>query len=120
MAGTEYIFMQFIEGASSADVFSDLAVDNIILILRQLAELEARILLRALPAGGSLYFTEDMARIAGSASESGAYSTGCRAQRRAFLRRSRNQLSAMVRQEVAAERRPRTLGRCGSSPPERG
>ncbi|KAI0350135.1 protein kinase subdomain-containing protein PKL CAK Fmp29 [Trametes cingulata] len=68
IAGTEYIFMQFIEGASLVDVFSDLQVENIIFLLRQLAELESKMLLKAFPAGGSLYFTADLARVVGSAS----------------------------------------------------
>ncbi|KIK22004.1 hypothetical protein PISMIDRAFT_11881 [Pisolithus microcarpus 441] len=66
-AGTEYIFMQFIEGTNLTDVWSDLGEGDIISILRQLVELESKMVLMAFPAGGSLYFTEDLANVAGSA-----------------------------------------------------
>ncbi|KAI6001341.1 protein kinase subdomain-containing protein PKL/CAK/Fmp29 [Pisolithus albus] len=65
-AGTEYIFMQFIEGTSLTDVWSDLGEGDIVSILRQLVELESKMVLIAFPAGGSLYFTEDLANAAGS------------------------------------------------------
>ena len=65
-AGTEYIFMQFVEGTSLGDVWSDLGEGDIISILQQLAELESRMMLMAFPAGGSLYFTEDLVNLAGS------------------------------------------------------
>ncbi len=68
-AGTEYILMQFIEGISLADVLmSDLRAGNIIPIMRQLVELESKMMSMAFPAGGSLYFTEDLANIAGGTS----------------------------------------------------
>ncbi|TFK86561.1 protein kinase subdomain-containing protein PKL/CAK/Fmp29 [Polyporus arcularius HHB13444] len=68
-AGTEYILMQFIEGISLADVLmSDLREGNIIPIMRQLVELESKMMSMAFPAGGSLYFTEDLANIAGGTS----------------------------------------------------
>ncbi|RPD52727.1 hypothetical protein L226DRAFT_550868 [Lentinus tigrinus ALCF2SS1-7] len=53
-AGTEYIFMQYIEGVSLGDVFS--------------FELEANMLLMGFPAGGSLYFAKDLENAAGSPS----------------------------------------------------
>ncbi|KAH9851402.1 protein kinase subdomain-containing protein PKL/CAK/Fmp29 [Lenzites betulinus] len=64
-AETEYIFMQFIEGVSLADVFSDLGEENITSILRQLVELESTVWSTSFPAGGSLYFAEDLANVAG-------------------------------------------------------
>ncbi|RPD54300.1 protein kinase subdomain-containing protein PKL/CAK/Fmp29 [Lentinus tigrinus ALCF2SS1-7] len=67
-AGTEYIFMQYIEGVSLGDVLSDLEEGNIISILRQLAELESSIQRLVFKAGGSLYFAEDLANVAGSPS----------------------------------------------------
>ncbi|KAF8961537.1 protein kinase subdomain-containing protein PKL CAK Fmp29 [Flammula alnicola] len=66
-AGTEYIFMQFVEGTSLGDVLSDLGEGDIISILRQLAELESKMMSIAFPAGGSLYFIEDLVNVAGSA-----------------------------------------------------
>ncbi|KAK0482281.1 protein kinase subdomain-containing protein PKL CAK Fmp29, partial [Armillaria novae-zelandiae] len=67
-AGTEYIFMQFVEGTNLTDVLSDLGEGDIISILRQLAQLESKMMSMAFPAGGSLYFTDDLANVAGSAS----------------------------------------------------
>ncbi|KAI6029893.1 protein kinase subdomain-containing protein PKL CAK Fmp29 [Pisolithus microcarpus] len=58
-AGTEYIFMQFIEGTNLRDIIS---------ILRQLVVLESKMVSIAFPAGGSLYLTEDLANAARSAS----------------------------------------------------
>ncbi|RPD53323.1 protein kinase subdomain-containing protein PKL CAK Fmp29 [Lentinus tigrinus ALCF2SS1-7] len=67
-AGTEYIFMQYIEGVSLADVLPGLDEGNIISILRQLVELELSLLMMRFPAVGSLYFAEDLANAAGSPS----------------------------------------------------
>ncbi|KAK0215437.1 protein kinase subdomain-containing protein PKL CAK Fmp29 [Armillaria fumosa] len=70
-AGTEYIFMQFVEGTNLGDIFYDLGEGDIISILRQLAELESKMMSKAFPAGGSLYFTEDLVNVAGGASRPG-------------------------------------------------
>ncbi|KAJ7202551.1 protein kinase subdomain-containing protein PKL CAK Fmp29 [Mycena pura] len=67
-AGTEYIFMQFVEGSSLSDVLPNLKEGDIISILRQLAQLESKMMSMAFPAGGSLYFPEDLAKAPRSAS----------------------------------------------------
>ena len=67
-AGTEYILMQYIEGESLADVLSDLEDENVVSILRQLVQLESDMLSMVFPAGGSLYFAEDLANVPGSPS----------------------------------------------------
>ncbi|TDL19833.1 protein kinase subdomain-containing protein PKL CAK Fmp29 [Rickenella mellea] len=67
-AGTEYIFMEFVRGTKLSDIWSDLGEGEIISITRQLAELESKMMSIAFPAGGSLYYTEDLNNVAGSAS----------------------------------------------------
>ncbi|KAI0762003.1 hypothetical protein BD413DRAFT_606945 [Trametes elegans] len=67
-AGTEYSFMQYIEGRSLATALADLDAGNNVFILRQLAQLESQMVSIAFPAGGSLYYTEDLARVTGGAS----------------------------------------------------
>ena len=70
-AGTEYIFMQFVEGTSLANVVSDLGECDIISIMGQLAELESKMMLMAFPAGGSPYFTEDLENIVSGLTRAG-------------------------------------------------
>ncbi|KIL65763.1 hypothetical protein M378DRAFT_76367 [Amanita muscaria Koide BX008] len=67
-AGTEYIFMEFVQGTNLGDIWFDLGEGEIISISRQLAELESKMMSIAFPAGGSLYYTEDLENAAGSAS----------------------------------------------------
>lgn len=67
-AGTEYIFMEFVQGTNLSDVWFDLGEGEIISIARQLAELESKMMSIAFPAGGSLYYTEDLENVPGSAS----------------------------------------------------
>jgi hypothetical protein len=67
-AGTEYIFMEFVQGTNLSDVWFDLGEGEIISIARQLAELESKMMSIAFPAGGSLYYAEDLENVPGSAS----------------------------------------------------
>ena len=67
-AGTEYILMQYIEGVNLADVLSDLEDENVTSILRKLVQLKSDMLSMVFPAGGSLYFAEDLANVPGSPS----------------------------------------------------
>ncbi len=67
-AGTEYIFMEFVQGINLSDIWSNLEEDEINSITRQLAQLESKIMSIVLPAGGSLYFTGDLENAPGSAS----------------------------------------------------
>lgn len=69
MAGTEYVFMQFVEGTNLGNVWADLEEVDIVSILRQLAQLESKMMSMAFPAGGSLYFIEDLINLAGSSFE---------------------------------------------------
>ncbi|KAI6106966.1 hypothetical protein EV401DRAFT_2077431 [Pisolithus croceorrhizus] len=64
-AGTEHIFMQFIEGTNLTDIWSDLREEDIISILRQL---ESKVTLITFPAGRSPYLTEDLANATWSVS----------------------------------------------------
>ena len=65
-AKTEYIFMEFIRGTKLSDVFTDLDGPNIASVLRQLVQLESRMMSIPFPAGGSLYYTTDLEKVAGS------------------------------------------------------
>ncbi|KAG1778199.1 protein kinase subdomain-containing protein PKL CAK Fmp29 [Suillus placidus] len=67
-AGTEYIFMEFVQGTSLSDIWFDPGEREIISISRQLAELESKMMSIAFPAGGSLYYIEDLENAAESAS----------------------------------------------------
>ncbi|KAI5999162.1 protein kinase subdomain-containing protein PKL CAK Fmp29 [Pisolithus albus] len=58
LAETEYIFMEFMEGTKGRE-------GDIISISRQIAELESKMISIAFPAGGSLYYTEDLEKAAG-------------------------------------------------------
>ncbi|KAI0289096.1 protein kinase subdomain-containing protein PKL CAK Fmp29 [Russula brevipes] len=63
-AETEYIFMEFVEGTSLSDKWFDLGEGDIISISRQLAELESKMMSITFPAGGSLYYTKDLEKVA--------------------------------------------------------
>jgi len=67
-AGTEYIFMEFVQGTNLGDIWFDLGEREIISISRQLAKLESKMMSIGFPAGGSLYYTEDLENADGSAS----------------------------------------------------
>ncbi|KAJ3805388.1 hypothetical protein F5876DRAFT_91533 [Lentinula aff. lateritia] len=64
-AETEYIFMEFIRGANSSDVWLDLEEAEISSVLRQLVQLESRMMSIHFPAGRSLYYTEDLEKMTG-------------------------------------------------------
>jgi len=64
-AETEYIFMEFVQGTSLSDIWFDLGEGDIISISRQLAELESKMMSITFPAGGSLYCTKDLEKVAG-------------------------------------------------------
>src|ERR1700689_1769862 len=50
-AETEYIFMEFLQGAKLSDIWFELGEGEIISVSRQLAELESRMMSIAFPAG---------------------------------------------------------------------
>ena len=60
MAGTEYIFMQYIGGSTLSDVWPKLSENEVISVVRQITRLESIMMSLSFPAGGSLYFTEDL------------------------------------------------------------
>jgi hypothetical protein len=62
-AETEYIFMEFVQGKLS-DVWFDLEEQEIISVLRQLAQLESKMMSISFPAGGSLYYAQDLEKVA--------------------------------------------------------
>ena len=64
-ATTEYIFMEFMRGTNLRDVWMELEEPDIVSILRQLAQLESRLMSIPFPAGGSLYYTNDLEKVAG-------------------------------------------------------
>ncbi|KIK20210.1 hypothetical protein PISMIDRAFT_106239 [Pisolithus microcarpus 441] len=65
VAETEYIFMEFVEGTNLGHEWFGLEEGDIISISRQLAELESKMMSIAFPAGGSLYYTKDLEKVAG-------------------------------------------------------
>ena len=65
-AGTEYIFMEFIQGTNLSDTWYDLEERDIISITRQINELESKMMSITFPASGSLYYSEDLEKVSGS------------------------------------------------------
>ena len=65
VAKTEYIFMEFIRGTKLSDVWMELEEPDIVSVLRQLIQLESRMMSIPFPAGGSLYYTNDLEKVAG-------------------------------------------------------
>jgi hypothetical protein len=64
-ANTEYIFMEYVRGTKLSDVWAELEEPDIASVLRQLAQLESRTMSITFPAGGSLYYTSDLEKVAG-------------------------------------------------------
>ena len=63
-AGTEYIFMEFIRGTDLSNVWDSLDDQGVSSIMRQLNELESKMMSLTFPAGGSLYYTRDLEKVA--------------------------------------------------------
>ncbi|KAH7884287.1 protein kinase subdomain-containing protein PKL/CAK/Fmp29 [Phlebopus sp. FC_14] len=63
-AGTEYIFMEFVRGTKLSDVWLSLGEQEVISVLRQLTQLESKMMSLSFPAGGSLYYTQDLEKVA--------------------------------------------------------
>ncbi|KAJ7609624.1 protein kinase subdomain-containing protein PKL/CAK/Fmp29 [Roridomyces roridus] len=59
-AGTEYIFTESIGGTTLVDQWFDLAEPDMISVVRQLVQLEKKMMSIPFPAGGALYYTKDM------------------------------------------------------------
>ena len=59
-AETKYIFMEYVRGTKLSDVWLDLEERDLISVLHQLAQLESRMMSISFPAGGSLYYSQDL------------------------------------------------------------
>ncbi|KAF9000330.1 protein kinase subdomain-containing protein PKL CAK Fmp29 [Cyathus striatus] len=57
---TEYILMDFVQGINLSSLWFDLEEQDIKTILCQVVELESKMMSIAFPAGGSLYYTNDL------------------------------------------------------------
>ncbi|PPQ92084.1 hypothetical protein CVT25_008265 [Psilocybe cyanescens] len=64
-AKTEYIFMEFMRGTNLSDVWTELEEPDLDSLLGQLVELESRMMSISFPAGGSLYYTNDLEKVTG-------------------------------------------------------
>ncbi|PIL30993.1 hypothetical protein GSI_05686 [Ganoderma sinense ZZ0214-1] len=64
-AKTEYIFMEFVRGTKLTDVWMKLKEADLASVLRQIAQLESRMMSIPFPAGGSLYYADDLKKVAG-------------------------------------------------------
>jgi Phosphotransferase enzyme family len=65
VAETEYIFMEFVNGTKLSDIWSDLEEREIESVVHQLVQLEAKMMSMSFPAAGSLYYAQDLERVAG-------------------------------------------------------
>ena len=63
-AGTPYILMEFVHGPKLSEIWPSLGDEEIIAVLHQLTQLESRMMSQPFPAGGSLYFTKDLEKVA--------------------------------------------------------
>ena len=66
-AQTEYIFMEFMKGAILSGVWPQLEGPAIASIMRQVVQLESQMMSLSFTAGGSLYYTSDLLKVAGKA-----------------------------------------------------
>ena len=64
VARTPYILMEFVHDSKLSEVWPSLGDEEVISVIRQLTQIEARIMSQSFPAGGSLYFTEDLEKVA--------------------------------------------------------
>ncbi|KAJ7602896.1 protein kinase subdomain-containing protein PKL/CAK/Fmp29 [Roridomyces roridus] len=64
-AETEYIFMEYVRGTTLGAVWTGLAEKDFVSIMRQLVELEAKMMGVEFPAGGSLYYARDLEKVGG-------------------------------------------------------
>ncbi|KAF9076022.1 kinase-like domain-containing protein [Rhodocollybia butyracea] len=62
--GTAYILMEFVQGSKLSEVWRSLDDQEVISVVRQLTQLESKIMTLSFPAGGSLFFTKDLEKVA--------------------------------------------------------
>jgi hypothetical protein len=67
VAETGYFFMEFVDGTTVSDIWFEPGEKEIESVMRQLVQLEAKMMPVSLPAGGSLYYAQDLERVAGKA-----------------------------------------------------
>ncbi|KAH8916403.1 hypothetical protein BT69DRAFT_1228530 [Atractiella rhizophila] len=63
-AKTEYIFMEFVKGTKLTDLWMQLKEADLASVLLQLVKLESHIMSIPFPAGGSLYYVDDLEKLA--------------------------------------------------------
>ncbi|KAH9848501.1 kinase-like domain-containing protein [Lenzites betulinus] len=64
VAGTPYILMEFVHGPKLSGVWPSLGDEAVISVIRQLTQIGSRMMSQLFPAGGSLYFTDDLEKVA--------------------------------------------------------
>lgn len=79
--------MEFVHGRKLSEVWPSLGDEEIISVLHQLTQLESRMMSQPFPAGGSLYFTKDLEKVAPGLGASGG---------QAFLRRPGHEAGVVV------------------------
>ncbi|KAG5338932.1 hypothetical protein C0989_005566 [Termitomyces sp. Mn162] len=65
-AQTEYLLMEYVEGTDLNEFWFDLGEEEIKSLMDQLAKLESIMMSISFPAGGSIYYTEDLKRLSGN------------------------------------------------------
>jgi aminoglycoside phosphotransferase (APT) family kinase protein len=63
-ARTAYISMEFVQGSKLSDIWRSLSDQEVISVVRKLTHLESWMMSLSFPAGGSLYFTKDLEKVA--------------------------------------------------------
>ena len=66
-AKTEYIFMEYMKGLKLSEQLPAFGESDIVSVLRQLVQLESKMMSLSFPAGGSLYYAHDLEKVAGRA-----------------------------------------------------
>lgn len=62
---TEYIFMEYVRGTKLSDVWLNLDEQEIISVMRELAQVESRMMSIVFPVGGGLYYARDLQKMSG-------------------------------------------------------
>ena len=56
--------MEFVQGSKLSEVWPNLGDQEVISVVRQLTQLESRMISQSFTAGGGLYFTKDLEKVA--------------------------------------------------------
>lgn len=65
-AKTEYILMEYVKGTDLSEIWSNLKEDQIISLMDQLTKLESIMMSISFPAGGSIYYANDLKMLSGN------------------------------------------------------